>query len=135
MSNIVLRISEYLIQQNIATTNAEKAIGMSNGALGTAIRKGNSIKSENLEKFLNVYRNISLEWLVYGRGNMLKEDSSTLQNTDISHYNDIIKENQEPYDINWKEEYLKEKAKREQCETMFERFMGGNIENKKVISE
>ena len=65
------RIKEYLDYKKISIRKFEISIGMANGAFGTALKKGTTIHADKLETILNVYRDISAEWLMTGRGQML----------------------------------------------------------------
>lgn len=56
MDRIVSNIKRYLIDNDIKASQAESAIGVSNGTLSKALSKGTSIKTDTLEKFLNTYK-------------------------------------------------------------------------------
>lgn len=68
------RIMEYLNYKGIKTARAEKDCGLSNGLLGNAFRNNASIGSDNIEKILNTYQDLSAEWLLRGEGSMLIGD-------------------------------------------------------------
>lgn len=65
-SNLLIFIKE----KNLSKTDFYKKTGLSNGFLD----KGGSVTSANLETILNTFPEISLEWLVTGRGPMLRSD-------------------------------------------------------------
>lgn len=75
MSAIVTRLKSYLIFKNIAVSTAEAEIRLSNASLSKPFKNGTAIKSDTLEKFLNVYDDINPEWLLTGQGRMLKKDA------------------------------------------------------------
>lgn len=62
------RIIEYY-KTNIS--NFEKSIGASNNSIGMAIRRKSTVKDDTLNSILNVYPEISAEWLLTGKGNMI----------------------------------------------------------------
>tara|TARA_R110002167_G_scaffold284737_2_gene489861 strand:- start:6963 stop:7382 length:420 start_codon:yes stop_codon:yes gene_type:complete len=62
------RIIEYY-DTNISSF--EKAIGASNNSIGMAIRRKSTVKDDTLNSILNVYPEISAEWLLTGKGNMI----------------------------------------------------------------
>ena len=62
-SNLLIFIKE----KNLSNTDFYKKTGLSNGFLD----KGGSVTSANLETILNTFPEISLDWLVTGRGSML----------------------------------------------------------------
>ena len=65
-SNLLIFIKE----KNLSKTDFYKKTGLSNGFLD----KGGSVTSANLETILNTFPEISLDWLVTGRGPMLRGD-------------------------------------------------------------
>ena len=65
-SNLLIFIKE----KNLSKTDFYKKTGLSNGFLD----KGGSVTSANLETILNTFPEISLDWLVTGRGSMLRSD-------------------------------------------------------------
>lgn len=65
-SNLLIFIKE----KNLSKTDFYKKTGLSNGFLD----KGGSVTSANLETILNAFPEISLDWLVTGRGPMLRSD-------------------------------------------------------------
>ena len=63
--------------KNLSKTDFYKKTGLSNGFLD----KGGSVTSANLETILNTFPEISLDWLVTGRGPMLRSDTPVAQRT------------------------------------------------------
>ena len=72
-SNLLIFIKE----KNLSKTDFYKKTGLSNGFLD----KGGSVTSANLETILNTFPEISLDWLVTGRGPMLRSDTPVAQRT------------------------------------------------------
>ncbi|MDR2894660.1 MAG: hypothetical protein LBU97_04285 [Alistipes sp.] len=64
------RMLEYLDYKNVSQYGFSKATGLSNGFL----KSGNSISSENMELISNKYTDLSLMWLITGKGNMLIDE-------------------------------------------------------------
>lgn len=60
----------FIKKKNISKTDFYKKTGLSNGFLD----KGGSVTSANLETILNSFPEISLDWLVTGRGSMLRNE-------------------------------------------------------------
>jgi len=67
----VSRFKMYLNSKGITNARAEKECGFSNGLIGNALRTNSTIGSDKLEKILNVYPDMSAEWLLRGRGKMI----------------------------------------------------------------
>lgn len=64
-------ILKYLDNQRVSKYEFYTKTGISNGVLSQM----NGLSEENLLKFLSYYRDISIEWLITGKGNMLKLSS------------------------------------------------------------
>lgn len=62
------RISEYLLLKGISKYRFYQETGLSNGFLD----KAGSINSDNCEKICYVYPDLDPEWLLTGKGNMLR---------------------------------------------------------------
>ncbi|HYD92318.1 MAG TPA: hypothetical protein VEA37_12625, partial [Flavobacterium sp.] len=82
MERIVSRIKEYLDYKSIKPASAEKSIEVSNGSLSKAFNNGTEIKTDTLEKFLDIYTDINPSWLLYGKGSMLISDISIVAEPD-----------------------------------------------------
>ncbi len=69
---IKIRIAQYISAKGLNRSRFEKEAGLSNGYLNSI--KG-SIGSEKLENILTAFPDLNGDWLVYGRGQMLKSDT------------------------------------------------------------
>lgn len=69
ISIIKQRIIQYLDSKEISRYRCYADTGISNNVLS----QPNGISEENLMKFLRIYEDINLEWLLLGEGSMLKE--------------------------------------------------------------
>lgn len=67
----VLQIIKY---KNLSISGFEKATGLSNNSIQTAIKRKSNLKDETLNIILNTFTDISAEWLLTGKGNMLEVD-------------------------------------------------------------
>lgn len=72
---ILNRIKEYIDFKDISISAFEKSIGMSNASFGKSLKNNGAIGTDKLENILNVYPDISLEWLLTGKGEMIKNSS------------------------------------------------------------
>lgn len=68
LSSIRDRVSEYLLLKGISKYRFYQETGLSNGFLD----KAGSITSDNCEKICYAYSDLDPEWLLTGRGNMLR---------------------------------------------------------------
>lgn len=71
--SVVKRIKEYLYFKGITNQKFEITIGYSNGAFGSQLKNDKAIGSDKLENILKEYNDINPEWLLTGKGEMLKE--------------------------------------------------------------
>ena len=69
------RFFKYLEIKELKHTPIEKNLGFSNGYLGKMKAKKASIGSDMLEKIICMFPDINSEWLLTGRGPMLKSDT------------------------------------------------------------
>ena len=71
------RLKKYLDSKGIAVSKAESDCGLSSSLLSKAFNNKDgvaSINSNNLEKILSAYPDLSAEWLLRGTGDMLLTD-------------------------------------------------------------
>ncbi|MBV7268410.1 hypothetical protein [Winogradskyella luteola] len=60
MDGIVSKIKTYIDNNQLTASAVERSIGVSNGTLSKALKKGTSINTATLEKFLNTYKDFKL---------------------------------------------------------------------------
>lgn len=72
------RLKEFLSSQKVGRNKFEELIGVSIGYLST---KSVTITSDVIEKTVVAYPNLNLEWLITGKGSMLKsKEVATIEN-------------------------------------------------------
>ncbi|WP_422105068.1 hypothetical protein [Winogradskyella sp.] len=69
----VQRIKQYLDFKGITVQHYESSVGYSNGAFGSQLRNNGKIGSDKLEKTLSLYTDLSAEWVLLGKGEMLND--------------------------------------------------------------
>ncbi|WP_394772639.1 helix-turn-helix transcriptional regulator [Flavobacterium sp.] len=72
--NTIQRIKQYLDYKGIRVSVLEREVGMSNGSFASQLKKNKTIGIDKLENILSRYRDINIEWLMTGDGNMIKWD-------------------------------------------------------------
>jgi phage repressor protein C with HTH and peptisase S24 domain len=65
------RIKEFIYKNNLSISEFEKSIGASNGYVNSISK---SIGIDKLNSILEKYPNINIEWLLTGKGDMLREE-------------------------------------------------------------
>ena len=85
-SNIKQNILQFIESQNISKNKLYEKTGISNGTLS---QKGGMSES-NIMKFLSAYTEVSAEWLLTGKGEMLKSSvQNIVQNSGKNSINNI----------------------------------------------
>ena len=79
------RLSEYMAFKGINNNMITVSAGLSVGQIGKAIANNSGINSTSIEKILHAYPEISPEWLLTGKGEMLK-NNDLLVNEESSIY-------------------------------------------------
>jgi repressor LexA len=69
------RLSEYMAFRRINNNMLTVTAGLSVGLIGKAIANNSGINSTSIEKILHSYPEINPEWLLTGKGEMLKKDT------------------------------------------------------------
>lgn len=77
---ILDRIKEYIDYKGISIAAFEKSIGMSNASFGKCLKKGGAIGTDKLENILNIYPEISTNWLLTGQGEMIEDNEPKISN-------------------------------------------------------
>jgi hypothetical protein len=73
MTNLIERISIFANHENIPISTMEKSIGASAGVLSRAIKSGHDIQSKWLQLIIDNYHQLSVVWLMTGKGNMIQD--------------------------------------------------------------
>ena len=77
---ILERLKEYIDSKGISVSAFEKSIGMSNASFGKSLKNKGAIGTDKLENILIVYPDLSPEWLLTGRGDMIKSNRTFPEN-------------------------------------------------------
>lgn len=72
-TNLSDRIRQFIDYKDISINKFSTSVGASNSYFNKIIKDNNSIGSDRIEKILRTYPEINAEWLLTGKGNMLKE--------------------------------------------------------------
>ena len=78
------RLRKFLDSKGISVRQFEQMIGSSDGKIAKFMATNSSLKSDTLSKIMEVFPQLSIEWLITGEGEMLKtaDDSSSVPPTD-----------------------------------------------------
>lgn len=73
-STVCQRISEFIKQKSITVNALSKVIGMPQSTLSMQLRGNASLSIIVVERILSTYPEVSAEWLLRGKGDMLLSD-------------------------------------------------------------
>jgi hypothetical protein len=79
MLNPLKRIKDYLDYKGIKISSFEKSVGLSNGSFGGQLKKNRTIGIDKLENILKIYPDLNANWVLTGRGNMLRDKHDHVQ--------------------------------------------------------
>ncbi|MBT0573695.1 peptidase S24 [Riemerella anatipestifer] len=71
-NNTVSRIKEFIEYKGISVRGFEESVGFSNGSFASQYKNNRTIGVDKVENILREYTEINPEWLLTGRGSMLK---------------------------------------------------------------
>ena len=78
------RLRKFLDSKGISVRQFEQMIGSSDGKIAKFMATNSSLKSDTLSKIMEVFPQLSIEWLITGEGEMLKTavDPSSIPSSD-----------------------------------------------------
>ena len=68
------RLRQIIDYYNITTNNFSQKIGVSEGAIRKVLLQNTTLRSDTLDKISQNFTDINIDWLVTGRGSMLRSD-------------------------------------------------------------
>lgn len=75
MKGVLSRIQQIADRENVKITALERKIGASKGVLSRAINNGTDIQSKWIQIIVENYPQYNTEWLITGKGDMLRSES------------------------------------------------------------
>ena len=84
------RVKEIIEHKRLSVSAFEKETGMSNNSIQIALKRATNLKDATLNSILNTFPEISPEWLLTGKGTMLKECQRTFNEKTSNSIEDAI---------------------------------------------
>lgn len=78
MAKIIDRIHDYIHYKGLSMRSFEAQAGLTNGIISTALKRKTDISWESVSKIVDTYKEIDIEWLITGNGQMLKVDNEII---------------------------------------------------------
>lgn len=86
---MITRLAKYIVYKDISVRSFEMTIGASDGMIRRAIKNFTDIQCKWLTEIADNYHDISIDWLVTGKGQMIKSgDDIQLPTTKIVYQSD-----------------------------------------------
>lgn len=70
------RLKQVIDYYSITTNSFSQKIGVSEGAIRKVLLQNTTLRSDTLDKISQNFTDINIDWLVTGRGEMLRKDSA-----------------------------------------------------------
>lgn len=74
---MIRRLEQFIKNQGLSVRSFEHSIGASDGMIRRAIKNNTDIQSKWLSITADIYPNLDINWLLTGRGFMLKSESTS----------------------------------------------------------
>ena len=74
---MIRRLEQFIKNQGLSVRSFEQSIGASDGMIRRAIKNNTDIQSKWLSITADIYPNLDINWLLTGRGFMLKSESTS----------------------------------------------------------
>ncbi|CAA0172457.1 hypothetical protein TMP248_140018 [Tenacibaculum maritimum] len=74
---IIERLTKYMDYKRLNANKVTVEANLSVGLIGKSIKKNTGLNSETIEKILHTYTDLNAEWLVTGKGEMLKTEGTS----------------------------------------------------------
>lgn len=88
--NTVKRIKSFIDYKGISVRKFEETVGFSNGSFASQYRKNKTIGVDKVENILHLFPEINPEWLLTGKGEMLKTDHENNEKTAVVPLTDSV---------------------------------------------
>src|ERR1700741_4032174 len=96
METTLQRLKKFIDFKDFNISSFERLVSFSNGSLASQIKNNKTIGVDKLEKILKMFPDLSSEWLLTGRGEMLKNyeltpDATQAEQTKFLRYQNVSK--------------------------------------------
>lgn len=79
MENYLVRIQQYIDYKGLKNNEVEAIMVVSGGLIKKNIKEGSQINGKALENFLVHYKDVSPEWIMTGRGEMINKSGISIK--------------------------------------------------------
>ncbi|WP_342088046.1 hypothetical protein [Dyadobacter sp. OTU695] len=89
-STLAERLSLFISGLGITIYSFEKVIGVSKGSIMTPIKNNRTIGSDSIGKIFDKYPDLNLEWLIAGKGEMIKRSEKHKENSSTGDFTGVM---------------------------------------------
>jgi transaldolase len=93
MENTLHRIKKYLDFKGISVSAFEKNLSFSNGSFASQLKKSKTMGVDKLEHILNKHTDLDANWLLTGKGQMIKKNKTEPLNTEKTTFKEGLNSN------------------------------------------
>lgn len=124
---IIERIYQLIDYKKDSVYKISKEIGVSNGYFSKTKAKNGSVGGDIIEKIVNYYTDVNVEWLITGEGPMLKQEQKSQTNTPDDKYLKLLEEHNKTLKEQLKDKEEKEALYRERIQELQQRMQTNTV--------
>jgi bacteriophage CI repressor helix-turn-helix domain len=124
---IIERIYQLIDYKKDSVYKISKEIGVSNGYFSKTKAKNGSVGGDIIEKIVNYYTDVNVEWLITGEGPMLKQEQKSQTNTPDDKYLKLLEEHNKTLKEQLKDKEEKEALYKEKIQELQQRMQTNTV--------
>ena len=124
---IIERIYQLIDYKKDSVYKISKEIGVSNGYFSKTKAKNGSVGGDIIEKIVNYYTDVNVEWLITGEGPMLKQEQKSQTNTPDDKYLKLLEEHNKTLKEQLKDKEEKEALYKENIQELQQRMQTNTV--------
>lgn len=124
---IIERIYQLIDYKKDSVYKISKEIGVSNGYFSKTKAKNGSVGGDIIEKIVNYYTDVNVEWLITGEGPMLKQEQKSQTNTPDDKYLKLLEEHNKTLKEQLKDKEEKEALYKERIQELQQRMQTNTV--------
>ena len=124
---IIERIYQLIDYKKDSVYKISKEIGVSNGYFSKTKAKNGSVGGDIIEKIVNYYTDVNVEWLITGEGPMLKQEQKSQTNTPDDKYLKLLEEHNKTLKEQLKDKEEKEALYKEKIQELQQRIQTNTV--------
>ena len=124
---IIERIYQLIDYKKDSVYKISKEIGVSNGYFSKTKAKNGSVGGDIIDKIVNYYTDVNVEWLITGEGPMLKQEQKSQTNTPDDKYLKLLEEHNKTLKEQLKDKEEKEALYKEKIQELQQRMQTNTV--------